>query len=217
MIQCFILVFILLLSSCAGYQPLDYSNPLSRYNIKSISLAPVEMQGNLPYITQNMEQKMRDLLGEYKDLEIKGYGQKVDATIYTIIQTPQKYIDTLENGSYVIVTPEELPNTNQRPSFYVPASNLIQAKVYYYIVKDSNLGVQKIMSNKDLRDFIVQDQDKIVLFQKFTLSTSFSREVFTGEESAINSTINRGNLEKALDELADQGVHKFKYTVLHEF
>ena len=212
------LTLFIFLSSCAGYQLNDYSNPLEGSGIKTIKIEPFYNESNFALAGAMFADEAYNALSEFKGLSITRKSSQADAVLIGIVSSEKSRKESMRSSSEVVAQNIAPINTSNRQDFNITATSRLEINVKYYIVKDSEL--QKFEAIKSLKNGgeLKKSLEKTVsVFTKNIYVTStLRREIYDGESSAINYTQNQTALRRNVREMAAQAAKQLQGALFYE-
>lgn len=216
----FLLVF--LLTSCAGYSLKKNNNPFAQYDINEITIPQFFNQSSIAGCAPRFTQEIVQTLLQFGDLKVKvGAGKKSPAVLLGIITSPDTMAGkkgTIQTDSRRLAKNVAPVATTGRQDFFIPLTNRINLTLNLILIRQpSKEEVDLLISSlgKDMRG------GKIVFNESIPVSYSFVRETADSTSSSdagtVNFTQNKGNLEKAVNEMAKSAAENFKQMVLYAF
>ena len=212
------LTLFIFLTSCAGYQLNDYSNPLKRYGIKTIKIEPFYNESNFSLAGAMFADETYNTLSEFNGLKLTRKSNKADAILIGIVTSEKSRKDSMRSTSEVIAQNIAPTNTSNRQDFNITATNRLIVIVKYYIVKDDQL--QKFQAIKNLKNGseLKKSLEKAtsVFSKHIAVASTLRREIYDGESSAVNYTQNQTTLRRNLREMAKQAAKQFQGALSYE-
>lgn len=220
--------------SCSSYNLTRRVNPFKKYGVRSISVPMFYNQTNLSNVTHHFTRHFTHLLYELKDIDVKSStDKKVDAYLIGILKSPNKLVNTLVADKVVDVASvapvsvtNELNSTTRNA--LVPSESKMNLTLEVYLIRRTELTkgmVYQIRANNFPN--LAEKNDAIILKEIIPISRNFEREIFDKvkdgsnnileDNSIVNSTQNRGILEKTIAEEAKKAADRFKNIIFYAF
>lgn len=214
----FSLTLFIFLTSCAGYQLNDYSNPLSAYGIETIKIEPFYNESNFALAGAMFADEAFNSLSEFKGLHITRKAGKADAVLIGIVTSEKTRKESMRSSSEVVAQNIAPTNTSNRQAFNITATNTLILNVKYYIIKDSELQkFQAIKSLKNESEFKESLEKATSVFSRnIGVSSTLRREIYDGESSAVNYTQNQTALRRNVREMALQAAKQLQGALFYE-
>ncbi|MBF0359566.1 MAG: hypothetical protein HQK49_01050 [Oligoflexia bacterium] len=161
---------------------------------------------------------MNSLL-QYPDLKVyAGDWKKCDGILIGVINSGSYINSATRSGGQAEIKPDSRSIGNRR-SVLVPNGTNISATLTLTLIKDP--------THKEF-DFIIStsgkyiyNHPKVVFSENITLSGGFSRSISEGVGTnsgvVVNFTQNRGNQDKAIQDMAEQAATNFRNVILNAF
>jgi hypothetical protein len=212
-----VVIWLLLLSSCAGYKWTERNNPLARHGINSISIPMFLNQSNLNEVAGLFTSQLIEVMSGFDGLRVvPGFDENTDAVLIGKIKSPEKLSQTLaQQGIRVANTVASESIGGSRGDFYIPSATGINLSVEYIIIKKPTKDELEFFLSK-YADQIIADQ-KVVLKENIPVLDVFTREVYDGEAGRVNYTQNRGAMKKTLYNMAVNTTNQFRDMILYAF
>jgi len=216
-----LILVLLLLSSCAGYNFKRSSNPLARYGIDSVSIPIFINQSIYPRGGVVFTREIRRVFNQFHDLEIHaGESETSDAVLVGIVESSQHSADAIRTTGTKLVSDGELKQSiGDRKQFYVPNENTYRLSLRIILIKRPTARERKLVISS-LAPYLHQ-HPRVVLNEQLNLTGNFSRTVTTAETSddggTVNFTKNNKFFERSLEVLAKNAASEFKGVVLNVF
>jgi hypothetical protein len=210
-------IFILFLSSCAGYQWTNKTNPFARYGIRKLCIPTFLNQSTLSGPSVSFTSEVMKMLNTFNNLEVQGgFSSDCDGVLIGKIKSSSTLAATVTNQEIrVAKTIADQSIGGVRGDFYVPAVTKIGLQVQFIVIKrPTEEELKFFLSN--YADRIISGQ-KIVFNELISIEERFNREIFDGEATVVNATQNRGATKKSINQLALNAANTFRDMILYAF
>lgn len=205
----------MILSSCAGYQLNDYSNPLIKWDIKKLRLVSFYNETNFAGAGSAFLEETYKMLSQLHELELVSDNKMADGVLIGVVSSGQSKKESLRSSSKVVATTQAPTSTAGRQDFNITATNILTLTVTYYIVKDHKLAAyEQIKKIDSLGDTILNSQS--VYSKKIQVTEQIRREIYDGEASAVNQTQNEKAVARKIRELGQDAAIQLKNALLYE-
>lgn len=204
----------LCLQACTGYRFLNKSNPFAQYGINSICLPNFYNYSSLVGVGPYFEREIHMELSRYQGLLIKDCKDKVDGVLIGIVTSSDNLADTILTETEGNVRFLDNAGLSGRKDFNIATVSKVVLSVEFILIKHPRPFDQKLFRLGELKE---KPTSEILLKQKIDVDKSFNREIFTGSESVINNTQNRGIVNKKVIEMAHDMRRSFRDLVLYAF
>lgn len=216
-----IILFLFVISGCAGYRYTQQDNPLSQYGISSLSVPMFFNYSNQPELSGNFTRETFRLLTSFKGLKLySGYDSDSDAVLIGIIKSPDKvYLTLRPNNLRVAQSRAGNAIGNKRQNFYIPGTTEISLSLQIIVIKKpTNEELTLLKSGLGEQ---VQLSSRIIFNETIPLRSQFAREVFdtsaTSDATSVTATQNAGIQRKAVKTLSEQAAISVRDLILYAF
>jgi hypothetical protein len=210
-------IIILFLSSCAGYQWTNKTNPFARYGIRKLCVPTFLNQSALSGPSVSFTSEVIKMLNTLNNLEVQsGFSTSCDGVLVGKIKSSATLANTITNQEIRVaknIADESIGGT--RGDFYVPAVTRIGLQVQFIVIKRPTEDELKFFLS-NYADRIISGQ-KIVFNEIVPIEERFNREIFDGEATVVNATQNRGAMKKSITQLAQNAANTFRDMILYAF
>ncbi len=219
----YLLIIFTLVTGCAGYRFKDSSNPLAHYKISTVAVPYFLNQSTLPGVSASFTQEVVAMLSQFTDLRLKtGAGKKEEAVLLGIIDSPKNQVGTggtLETTSHRLSSDVAGNSTQGRTGFFVPFTTTVRLNLRLVLIKRPSAEEIELLTSHLGKD--IPSNPKILFNETLSLEEGFVRELSdqssTSDAGVVNSTQNRGNMEKAIKRMASRAAQSFKELILYAF
>ncbi len=133
----FFLFFILILqAACSGYRFKKQTNPFENFGVKTIAIPLFLNQSSLPNTSAIFTQEISLLLSQYPDLKIVSDVHQADAVLVGVIDSLDKYSETLKTTGHKITNSVAPKSLAGRSDFFVPFSSEVKLMVNFILIRD---------------------------------------------------------------------------------
>ena len=215
MVRLFLLIFILGLSSCAGYRYQEQNNPFAQYGIESISVPMFYNKSNHSNISSAMTKEIYLMLTRFKGLKVYSGNKEADAVLIGIVDSQNRISQTRRGGNLRSVenAAGEIIGEN-RGDFYIPSQTDVSAQLRIILIKKpSKKDIQLMQSS--LGKFVANS--RIIFNETINLNQSFTREIYDDESVSVINTQNRSALKKSIRSMASNAAQNFKDMIIYAF
>ncbi|MBG09393.1 MAG: hypothetical protein CME68_11580 [Halobacteriovoraceae bacterium] len=208
----------LFLGSCTGYHFRQVKNPFSHFGIKSLSIPMFVNKSAIPNISNAFTKEIFLLLSHYSGLEVySGMKKDKDAVLIGIISSGPKTSDVFSQSGRTFLSKETFPG---RSPFYATSNTSYKLSLRIVIIKKPDPNVINLIKGP-WGEQVIQNS-RIVLDEKFPLTSSFVRSVSVGEEGSADSRVANFTKSKSwfqitVKELAKSISERFRKEVLNAF
>lgn len=209
-----VFIVLIMLSSCAGYRFQQSANPFAQYGVKSISIPMFYNQSNFPNISAPMTKEIYHVLSKFNDLELRSGDQEADAVLIGIVMSPDKVRRSMIGEDFRSAKNVIDEIGDQRGDFYIPARTRLQSSLRLVLLKNPTPKEIELLKS-GLGRFAIGS--KIIINETIALTSSFNRELYSGEALSVVDTQNRGAMRNSIEEMAKSAAQNFKDMVLYAF
>lgn len=215
-----IILFMSILTSCAGYHFNTNNNPLVGYDIRSIAVPMFINRSIIPELAAPMTKEIILALNDYSGIRVySGDNDQADAVLIGVIETKDHYNDVVKTTQSLFSNDKIKSSIGNRSPFYYPAQTSYEFLLKIILIKRPSKEELDLLTTS-LAHFM-KANPKVVLMDTINISGSFSRIV--GESTTPNApgktnfVKNKGVFEKSLQESSMNAAKTFKQVVLNAF
>jgi len=219
-VRSFILVTLLLLSSCAGYNFNYQSNPFSLYGIKRLYVPVFVNKTVLPGVSSKFTKEFILLLSKFSDLKIiRSEGGLSDGVLVGIVESDDYRRKVLRPVGSTFTTGELEDSLGNRRPFYLPSDTQITLTLRLILIKKGT-GELVELARSDLAPHLTP-QGRIIFNETLALSNKFKRSVGGNlgpdSEGTVNFTKNLKTEKDAVSAMAQSAANNFEGIILNVF
>lgn len=203
--------------SCSSYRFGDSKNPLSHYEIKSLSIPMFYNFSNFPDLSGDFTRETYRLMSRFNGLKIiSGYDPASDAVLLGVLRTQERTWDSNNPKNLRVAQAKARESIgNSRQSFYVPGSSEIDLVLQVLIIKKPTAEDFELLKT-GLGDSNLSSS-RIVLNQKISLKGLFNRELLDAEGTQVVGTQNSGVQRRTLETLAVNAALSIRDIILYAY
>ncbi len=238
--QYFLFIFFIsisLLTSCSGYHIKENSNPLKRYNIKTVYLPGLINRSSLPSLDSYFNREFAALLARFPQLNVNNYrDEKSDAVLIGIIDSPPSYFQTVHPAQMVELSGDSAhphqfyPSLLLRNNIKVPITNIINLSLELYLVKGPSKKMIELIE-KEGRHSPLLKSPKVIFHTIIPLRKLYGlvyprrmilapgNELLYDNNAAgpLGFARNHQTMHQTLQKMAEESARIFEETMLNAF
>ena len=214
----FVWPVLLLFMSCSHYQLTRNKNPFKKYGVKSIAVPMFYNQTNLANISHHFTYEFTKLMYDMRELEVKSASSNTaDAYLVGILRNANKRRDALNRG-LSRTSSDRFPVNAGEQELLVPVTTNLRMVLDIFLVRRSpkTMGFIYDLRKKNF-PHLVKGHPAIIFKESLPIRGGFARETLDQGASVVNSTQNRGILQKVLEREALETARHFREKILYAF
>ena len=220
LLKVFLVFFLLLLGSCAGYHFNTNNNPLIGYDIKSVAVPMFINRTNIPGLNTYLTKEIIFALNEFMGLKITtGENENADAILIGILESDDQFNKTFKTSETLYTEGDIKKSIGNRPPFYYGSKTTYKYQARFILIKRPSKGEIELVASELGKN--IKAHPKVVLDEILEVSGNFSRAISPNVSSSdggeVNFTKNKGLLVKSLQDAAISTAKNFKQVVLNAF
>ncbi|MCB9091706.1 MAG: hypothetical protein H6621_03750 [Halobacteriovoraceae bacterium] len=205
--------------SCSGYYLTKRVNPFAKYGVQSVSVPMFYNHSNLSDVSGYFTQEFTKILLEMKDLQVKSSSSKdVDAYFVGIINSPPSQMETLAISSKSEAR-DKTPQNAKDSKLIIPRRTIVNLSLDLYLIRRDNnsKNLVSLLREEHIKGLESVKHPGIIFREKMVVRAAFTRNIYDSESAVVNSTQNRGLLDKVLKSRAETAANQFKNLVLYVY
>jgi hypothetical protein len=212
----FLILFLFILSSCAGYRFQKKSNPFAQYGIRSISVPMFYNHSNHSNVSGAFTKEIFNTLTEFKDLRITSGSSNSDAVLIGIVSTPERMKESIQaiGSKSVVNTHGKDIIGDRREDFFIASVNKLKIYLRIIVIKHPTSEEIKFLQTEMGQNVV---NSRIIFNEKISIAESYNLKELQGEATKVLGTQNRGLKKASLLSLAKTAAGNFKDMILYAF
>lgn len=220
----FILTILLSLGGCSGYRFVDKRNPLSQYDIKTLTVPMFINRTIYPAVSGVFTKEVTSVLNQYPDLRVyAGENKSADAILVGVLSSPDHRSSAYKTTSTVYIAGDLEDSIGQRRPYYLPFTTQFKMTLRLLVIKNPSWEDKELLTaiaTGDIKGAILA-HPKVIIDQQFNLDGSYGRQVLANKDTdqggVVNATKNEETQERSIKAMAESAGRQFSELVLNAF
>lgn len=210
------LILFCLLLACRGYHFRSQTNPFENYAVRTVAIPMFLNQSSIPNTSAPFTKEISLLLAQYPGLKIVNADTgHADAVLVGIIDSREKFSDTVKSNGYKITNSVAPKSLNGRSDFFVPFSTSVALELRLILIKDPSSEDIKILTTELGSE--IRGNPKILFNEVLGVGGGFNREIFDEDGGKVNFSQSKGAFDRTIKSMAENAASNFKDMVLNAF
>ncbi len=216
-----LLITLLLVSGCAGYNFVGAKNPFASYGVNSITVPMFVNHSAITGVSGAMTKEIRLRLQRYSGLDVRsGENEDTDAVLVGIINSADSRYQVFTPSARKFTESELADSLGSRSQFYVPTSSEYKLSLRLVLIKRPSAADIDFLSTGQFSPLISR-HPRVIFSQTLDLTGGFTRylegNLSVDSAGVVNYTKTQGVFDSSLLSLAKSAADQFETVVIHVF